>query len=395
MTPGQHGITMVIDTGLPTGAFTDLIESHGELIDLVKFGWGTALVTRDIDRKTGALKDAGIGFYFGGTLFEHFVWTGELACYLELVERFGATHIEVSNGTIPLDQGGKADYVRRLAGVRPILSEVGYKDADRSALLTPSDWVDALAQDLDAGASMVITEARESGRSGIARADGHMRTDPAGHRPHRGDVRGADQGPAGRDDPHRRPGGQPGERRRRGRDRRGDPAPRAARRHPAGPDHRYRPRPAAPVPPRPAGRLTAHRRKRPMRDTHDACHIAIPVRDLDEAMDFYVFGLGAKLARRYADRITLDFFGDQLVCHLCADVPAEPIAYPSHFGVSFARAEDFDRLTRLVEQRKLRVLSGPALRFEGTAEQHRTIFLADPSNNVIEFKNYDDPRLQY
>jgi phosphosulfolactate synthase len=177
MTPGQHGITMVIDTGLPTGAFTDLIESHGELIDLVKFGWGTALVTRDIDRKTGALKDAGIGFYFGGTLFEHFVWTGQLARYLELVERFGATHIEVSNGTIPLDQGGKADYVRRLAGVRPILSEVGYKDADRSALLTPSDWVDALAEDLDAGASMVITEARESGRSGIARADGHMRTD--------------------------------------------------------------------------------------------------------------------------------------------------------------------------------------------------------------------------
>ena len=132
-----------------------------------------------------------------------------------------------------------------------------------------------------------------------------------------------------------------------------------------------------------------------MRDTHDACHIAIPVRDLDEAMDFYVFGLGAKLARRYADRITLDFFGDQLVCHLCPDVPAEPVAYPRHFGVSFAKAEDFDRLLRLAENRKLRVLSGPELRFEGTAEQHRTIFLADPSNNVLEFKNYDDPRLQY
>ena len=173
----QPGITMVIDTGLPTGAFADLIDSHGEHIDLVKFGWGTALVTKDLDRKTSVLRDAGIGFYFGGTLFEHFVWSGRLADYLTLVERSGATHIEVSNGTIPLDQNGKASYVRRLAGLRPILSEVGYKDADRSALLTPSDWVDALAQDLDAGACMVITEARESGRSGIARADGHMRTD--------------------------------------------------------------------------------------------------------------------------------------------------------------------------------------------------------------------------
>jgi extradiol dioxygenase family protein len=132
-----------------------------------------------------------------------------------------------------------------------------------------------------------------------------------------------------------------------------------------------------------------------MRSTHDACHIAIPARNLDEAVEFYGFGLGAKMARRYADRVTFDFFGDQLVCHLCEDVPAEAVAYPRHFGVSFAHAEDFDRLVRLVENRKLRTLSGPAVRFEGTAEQHRTIFLADPSNNVIEFKNYDDPRLQY
>jgi hypothetical protein len=128
---------------------------------------------------------------------------------------------------------------------------------------------------------------------------------------------------------------------------------------------------------------------------HDACHVAIPARDLDEAVEFYVFQLGAKLARRYPDRVTFDFFGDQLVCHLSDDVPAEPVAYPRHFGVSFAHTEDFDRLSRLVEHRKLRVLSGPSVRFEGTAEQHRTIFLVDPSNNVIEFKNYDDPRLQY
>jgi phosphosulfolactate synthase len=85
---------MVIDTGLPTRAFADLVASHGQYIDLVKFGWGTALVTRDLDRKARILADAGIGFCFGGTLFEH---------HLRLVEHTGATHIEVSNGTIPLD----------------------------------------------------------------------------------------------------------------------------------------------------------------------------------------------------------------------------------------------------------------------------------------------------
>ncbi|WP_238011243.1 phosphosulfolactate synthase [Dactylosporangium sp. AC04546] len=171
------GITMVIDSGLPTGAFTDLITSHGHYIDLVKFGWGTALVTRDLDRKAGVLRDAAIGFYFGGTLFEHHLWTGRLDEYLHLVQRTGATHIEVSNGTIPLDQRGKAEHVRRLSQYLPVLSEVGYKDDDRSARLTPTQWVDAMREDLDAGAFMAVTEARESGRSGIARPDGHLRRD--------------------------------------------------------------------------------------------------------------------------------------------------------------------------------------------------------------------------
>ena len=53
-----------------------------------------------------------------------------------------------------------------------------------------------------------------------------------------------------------------------------------------------------------------------MRETRDAFHLAIPALDLDEAYEFYVTGLGCKLARRYNDRITLDFFGDQVVCHL-------------------------------------------------------------------------------
>jgi extradiol dioxygenase family protein len=133
-----------------------------------------------------------------------------------------------------------------------------------------------------------------------------------------------------------------------------------------------------------------------MRHTHDSFHVAVPTHDLDEAVQFYVFGLGAKLARRYADRVTFDFFGDQLVCHLDPDAVAdEPIPYPRHFGVTFARSADFDRLLRLVEHRKLRVLSGPETRFEGTAEEHRTIFLVDPSNNILEFKQYEDPRLQF
>ncbi|TNC26957.1 phosphosulfolactate synthase [Amycolatopsis alkalitolerans] len=170
-------ITMMIDPGLPTALFADVIASHGEYVDLVKFGWGTALVTRDLDHKIAALREAGIGYYFGGTLFEWYVVQDRLGDYLDLVERTGATHIEVSNGTIPLDQEGKAGYVRRMSRYRPVLAEVGYKDAERSARLSPADWAGAIHEDLDAGAELVITETRESGRSGMARPDGHLRDD--------------------------------------------------------------------------------------------------------------------------------------------------------------------------------------------------------------------------
>ena len=175
--PRTRGLTMVIDPGLATGAFTDVVASHGDHIDLVKFGWGTALVTHDLERKIAVLRDAGIGFYFGGTLFERYVWTGRFEEFVALAHGWGARHVEVSNGTIPLDQRAKAEYVHLLSADFQVLSEVGFKDPGRSAQLTPADWVEAMREDLDAGAWLVTAETRESGRCGIARPDGHIRED--------------------------------------------------------------------------------------------------------------------------------------------------------------------------------------------------------------------------
>ncbi len=65
--------------------------------------------------------------------------------------------------------------------------------------------------------------------------------------------------------------------------------------------------------------------------------------------------LGCKLARRYPDRITLDFFGDQLVCHLTEeDARQKPASlYPRHFGVTFRDAADFEALHALAVIRKI------------------------------------------
>jgi uncharacterized protein len=132
-----------------------------------------------------------------------------------------------------------------------------------------------------------------------------------------------------------------------------------------------------------------------MRTSDDVFHLAIPAADLDAAQEFYVGALGCKLARRYADRITLDFFGDQVVCHLSDVVDDAPELYPRHFGVTFRRREDWERLLRLARTRGLTFFAEPFHRFAGRAEEHETFVLADPSNNLLEFKYYDDPRMMY
>ncbi|MGH2718936.1 MAG: VOC family protein [Actinomycetota bacterium] len=132
-----------------------------------------------------------------------------------------------------------------------------------------------------------------------------------------------------------------------------------------------------------------------MRTTDDAFHLAIPAKDLDDAQEFYVRQLGCKLARRYADRITLDFFGDQLVCHLSNRIDEDPEMYPRHFGITFRRREDWDALVRLARVRNIAFFAEPSQRFEGMIEEHWTVVLRDPSNNLIEFKHYLDPRMMY
>lgn len=133
-----------------------------------------------------------------------------------------------------------------------------------------------------------------------------------------------------------------------------------------------------------------------MRTTCDVFHLAIPVHDLDAAEHFYVKLLGCKLARRYPDRITVDFLGDQLVCHLSEEPPREPASlYPRHFGVTFKDMADFSALHELAVIRKIPFFADISTRFEAMAEEHRTFVLLDPSGNLLEFKHYRDPRMMY
>ena len=173
--PRRTGLTMMIDGGIPAAHFADIVSSAAEYIDFVKFGWGTAVVTSNLQAKIDVLRDCEVGYYVGGTLFEKYVLQGRFEDFRKFCLEIGCQHVEVSNGTIELSNSEKASYIRKLADDFTVVSEVGFKDPDRSEQLPPSRWVEYIREDLDAGASLVTLEARESGRSGICRPDGALR----------------------------------------------------------------------------------------------------------------------------------------------------------------------------------------------------------------------------
>ena len=166
---------MAIDKGLPLHYFADVVSAASDYLDFVKFGWGTSVVDRNVRDKITALRSEGVDFYFGGTLFEKYVLQNRFDEFRTMCRSYGCTFVEVSNGTIDLDDAAKADYVAELANDFSVISEVGYKDQVKSENMAPHKWIGYIGADLDAGAVLVTLETRESGQGGICRPNGELR----------------------------------------------------------------------------------------------------------------------------------------------------------------------------------------------------------------------------
>lgn len=164
----------MIDKGLSVAEVAGLLEVAGDIVDVVKLGWGTALVSANLKPKLELYAARGIPVVLGGTLTELAIRQGRVEGLVAWLRELGLRHVEVSDGTITVEQGVKRDLIQRLAGEFTVLAEVGSKDTD--FIMAPYVWVEQIERDLDAGAWKVIAEARESGTAGIYRADGEVRT---------------------------------------------------------------------------------------------------------------------------------------------------------------------------------------------------------------------------
>ncbi len=172
--PRQHGLTMMMDKGLSLREAEHFVEGNAHLTDIVKFGFGTAYVTKNLEEKLQLYKEAGMRTYFGGTLFEAFYARGKFDDYLRLLDKYNMDLAEISDGSIIINHDEKLELIHRLSKTRTVMSEVGSKDS--GILISPGRWIKMMSTELQAGSWKVIAEGREAGNVGVFRPNGTAHT---------------------------------------------------------------------------------------------------------------------------------------------------------------------------------------------------------------------------
>lgn len=172
--PRSKGMTMVMDKGMSLQEVENFLSISSKYVDVVKLGFGTSVVTPNLRDKLALYKSADIPVYFGGTLFEAFLIRNQFEDYRRVLDKFDMTCVEVSDGSIEINEEEKCRYIEILAKDFRVFSEVGSKDADK--IMPPYKWIELMDNELKAGAWKVIAEARESGTVGIFRNTGEVRS---------------------------------------------------------------------------------------------------------------------------------------------------------------------------------------------------------------------------
>ena len=113
-------------------------------------------------------------------------------------------------------------------------------------------------------------------------------------------------------------------------------------------------------------------------------HLAIPVRDIAEAREFYGGLLGCEEGRSAEQWVDFNLFGHQLVCHLDPALGERaPIGHHNPVDGHQVPVPHFGVVLEMPDWRRL------ADRLTDAGEQ-ATLFFRDPSGNALEFKSFRD-----
>ena len=179
--PRQKGITMILDKGLGLETAESLMNISGDYVDYLKFGWGTSIVHEQdiIKDKVAMYKSHNITPYTGGTLFELAYMNDKLEEFFQEAHDLGFEAIEVSDGSTTISHDKKLECIEsaKKDGFE-VLSEVGKKDPGLDKELSLDERIEYMQNELEAGSSLIIVEAREGGKNiGIYDKAGNAKED--------------------------------------------------------------------------------------------------------------------------------------------------------------------------------------------------------------------------
>ena len=169
------GLTMMMDKGLSFRQAEDFVSSSTEFTDIVKLGFGTALITPNLKEKVNLYKENNILVYPGGTLFELFQAKKEIDKYKKFLHKNGFETVEISDGSIDIEHEKKCNLIQDFAKEFKVISEVGSKNI--TARTNSSEWIESMKNELDSGSWKVIAEAREAGNTGIFNSNGSIKSE--------------------------------------------------------------------------------------------------------------------------------------------------------------------------------------------------------------------------
>ncbi len=169
-----NSLNHVLEVGMPYTVFESYLNSYCQYIDFVKFGWGSALIDPEFAIKKKLCDQLNVRPLLGGTFFEYMIHHHDFDIFVKYILSFGLDCIELSRGTLEIEDQIYSSFIRTLSSDYFVMSEVGRKSSDPAKKLTPAHWLSHCELSAEAGASLIILESRESGRSGYVSTGGDV-----------------------------------------------------------------------------------------------------------------------------------------------------------------------------------------------------------------------------
>ena len=124
-------------------------------------------------------------------------------------------------------------------------------------------------------------------------------------------------------------------------------------------------------------------------------HLAFPIYDLEETINWYVDILGCSIGRQAEKWVDFNFYGHQISAHKINEKmtsletnPVDGHNIPSrHFGIVM-KMEQWEKTVKNLKKNNIQFIIEPNIRFAGEKGEQAIFFIQDPSGNVLEFKSF-------